>query len=153
MGPEPGERLLHLGSGNARAVGAWVLLVPRGIACGVERSAGLHKAALASVERLESEVQQRILLHQGDLFDMQSDWPQASSILLGSDALEEAVVEKVAAGLQRTQPGTRIAAIGKPLGDPGGHYGLELVRQVPYRTVGSGNTSVFIYRKPGLVAA
>ncbi|CAJ1398432.1 unnamed protein product [Effrenium voratum] len=140
MGPEPGERLLHLGSGNARAVGAWVLLVPRGIACGVERSAGLHKAALASVERLESEVQQRILLHQGDLFDMQSDWPQASSILLGSDALEEAVVEKVAAGLQRTQPGTRIAAIGKPLGDPGGHYGLELVRQVPYRTVGSGNT-------------
>ena len=32
--------------------------------------------------------------------------------------------------LGRTQPGTRIASIGRPLGDPNGPLGLQFVRQV-----------------------
>lgn len=150
LSPEPGERLLHLSSGSARAVGAWVLLVPRGMACGVESNRTLHESATASIERMEDEVKQRVLLHQGSLFEMESEWPQASVILVSGEALDDVRVEKVANGLERTQPGTRIASIGRPLVADASRSGLHLIRQVLYRTVGSGNTPVFIYRKPGL---
>eukprot|EP00434_Breviolum_minutum_P014820 symbB.v1.2.013068.t1/scaffold907.1/size153227/13 len=150
LSPEPGERLLHLNSGSARAVGAWVLLVPRGVACGVESSSALHASANASIDRMDDEAKQRVLLHHGCLFEMQSDWPQATVILVSGEALDDARVEKVAEGLERTQPGTRIASIGRPLVTSASRSGLHLIRQVPYRTVGSGNTPVFIYRKPGI---
>ncbi|CAK9004690.1 unnamed protein product [Durusdinium trenchii] len=150
LSPEPGERLLHLASGLARVVGAWVLLVPRGVACGVESNTNLHEAANAALERMDLEVQQRILLHHGCLLEMQSDWHQAGVILVSGEALDDVRVEKVAKGLERTQPGTRIASIGRPLLDPSRSSALQFIRQAPYRTVGSGNTPVFIYRKPGI---
>ncbi|CAE7236862.1 unnamed protein product, partial [Symbiodinium pilosum] len=139
LSPEPGERLLHLCSGVARVVAAWALLVPRGMACGIERCAALHEAAVAAVEKMDAEVQSRVLLHNSNLLDSQNDWHQASTILVSGEALENSVAQ-VTAGLDRTQPGTRIASIGRPLGDPhGGPHALQLVRQVLYRTVGSGN--------------
>mmetsp|Transcript_72228 Transcript_72228/g.169267 ORF Transcript_72228/g.169267 Transcript_72228/m.169267 type:complete len:328 (+) Transcript_72228:75-1058(+) len=150
LAPEPGERLLHLSSGVARVVAAWALLVPRGMACGIERCAAHHEAAVTAVEKMDPEVQSRVLLHNGNLLDSQNDWHQASTILVSGEALEDSHVARVTTGLERTQPGTRIASIGRPLGDPNGPLGLQFVRQVVYRTVGSGNAPVFIYRKPGL---
>ncbi|CAE6926996.1 unnamed protein product [Symbiodinium natans] len=147
LSPEPGERLLHLSSGVARVAVAWALLVPRGLACGIESCAALHEAAAAAVERLDTEVQNRVLLYNSNLLDSQNDWHQASTILVSGEALEDSHVARVTAGLGRTQPGTRIASIGRPLDTP---HGLQLVRQVLYRTVGSGNAPVFIYRKPGI---
>eukprot|EP00913_Durusdinium_trenchii_P027505 g25795.t1 len=99
---------------------------------------------------MDLEVQQRILLHHGCLLEMQSDWHQAGVILVSGEALDDVRVEKVAKGLERTQPGTRIASIGRPLLDPSRSSALQFIRQAPYRTVGSGNTPVFIYRKPGI---
>eukprot|EP00439_Symbiodinium_sp_Y106_P045859 s2509_g5.t2 len=144
------SELLHLSSGVARVVAAWALLVPRGMACGIERCAAHHEAAVTAVEKMDPEVQSRVLLHNGNLLDSQNDWHQASTILVSGEALEDSHVARVTTGLERTQPGTRIASIGRPLGDPNGPLGLQFVRQVVYRTVGSGNAPVFIYRKPGL---
>ncbi|CAE7198928.1 unnamed protein product [Symbiodinium sp. CCMP2592] len=136
------SELLHLSSGVARVVAAWALLVPRGMACGIERCAAHHEAAVTAVEKMDPEVQSRVLLHNGNLLDSQNDWHQASTILVSGDALEDSHVARVTTGLERTQPGTRIASIGRPLGDPNGPLGLQFVRQVVYRTVGSGNANL-----------
>ncbi|CAE8611433.1 unnamed protein product [Polarella glacialis] len=151
LAPEPGERLLHLGSGAGRALAAWALLVPRGAACGVESCPLLHGAALAAVNRLDPEVQQRVFAHNGDLFDMQGDWHQASAILVNTDGLDDNRLRRVAEGLVAAGPGARVVSISRPLCPDArsAPLGFELARQAAYRTVGLGNTNVFIYRKVG----
>lgn len=151
LAPEPGDRLLHLCSGVARVAAAWALLVPRGVACGVELCPALHNSAAAAVLRLEHEVQQRIFLHCGGLLDMQGEWHQASIILLSADGLSDACLAQVTPALMRVGPGARVVSLGRPLalGPGGGDRSLQLVRQAVYRTVSSGNLPVFIYRKPG----
>ena len=63
-------------------------------------------------------MKQRVLLHQGSLFEMESEWPQAprahvdskgqplpqaSVILVSGEALDDTRVEKVANGLERCE--------------------------------------------------
>ena len=109
-----------------------------GMACGIERCASLHEAAVAAVEKMDAEVcdlhfmrgcrskfsdfvfqvQNRVLLHNGNPLDSQNDWHQArslseltriiqdlrakaNSILVSGEALENSQVAQVTAGLDR----------------------------------------------------
>jgi hypothetical protein len=144
--PEPDERFLHLGSGDGRAVLAWSLLLPRAAACGVEANSVLHRAALAAHSQLDPSVQQRIFLHNGDLFAIRNDWCQASIILISTANFNDEFAERVADGLRSVKAGTRVISISRSL--PGLQLsGLTFAKEAIYRTAGGGNVTAYIYRK------
>mmetsp|Transcript_149306 Transcript_149306/g.388430 ORF Transcript_149306/g.388430 Transcript_149306/m.388430 type:complete len:329 (-) Transcript_149306:173-1159(-) len=149
LAPEPGERLLHLGSGTGRAVAAWALLLPQSAACGVELASDLHHAAIGAAGRLGPDVQRRVFLHCGDIFATQDEWHQAGVIMVSSIGEDSSQLERFADGLQRVEPGTRVVAVSVPLcANPArAPPGLSLEREALYRTTGGGNTTVFIYRR------
>jgi len=149
LAPEPGERLLHLGSGTGRTAAAWALLLPQSAACGVEPAADLHRAATQAAGGLGPDVQRRLFLHCGDIFATQDEWHQAGVIMVSSAGVDDSQVERIADGLQRIEPGTRVVAVSIPLcANPArAPPGLSLERHALYRTTGGGNTTVFIYRK------
>jgi len=151
LAPEPGEKLLHLGSGIGRLVAVWVLLVSQGAACGIEVCAELHQEAVASAMRLPQSIHARIFLHCGDIFGVQDEWRQATTIFVSTAGFDESTISRLADGLQEVAEGTRVVALVRPLcADPNrAPTGFFFVRQAAYCTGGTGNCSVYIYRKCG----
>jgi len=148
LAPGPSERLLHLGSGSARAVLAWSLLLPSSIASGVEPSPELHRIALQAAFQLGQQEQRRVFLHNGDPFATQSEWRHASIIFISGTCLEDAVRERVAGSLGSVEPGTRVVTCSQPLFlDGRAPIGFTLERQAAYRSIGAGNVTVYIYRR------
>jgi len=150
LAPVSGERLLHLGSGTGRAVLAWALFLPQSAACGVEGSPELHQAGCRAAGCAAEEVRSRVFLHCGDIFNSQEEWHHGGVVMINSGSLADAELERVADGLQRVEPGTRIVSISRPLcANPDrAPPGFSLERRSLYRTVGGCNTTVFFYRKP-----
>mmetsp|Transcript_158293 Transcript_158293/g.303753 ORF Transcript_158293/g.303753 Transcript_158293/m.303753 type:complete len:368 (-) Transcript_158293:62-1165(-) len=146
LAPEPGEQLLHLGSGAGRAVLAWTLLLPDSSACGVESSFGQHRAAVAATAQLDANVQSRIYLHHGDIFAVQGDWHQASVIIISAASFDDCTAARLAEGLRGCHAGTRVISLSRPLG-VSAPLGFVLARQAAYRMAGGGNATAFIYRK------
>mmetsp|Transcript_48060 Transcript_48060/g.153744 ORF Transcript_48060/g.153744 Transcript_48060/m.153744 type:complete len:290 (-) Transcript_48060:110-979(-) len=163
LAPEPGERLLHLGSGSGQAVVAWSLLFPLAAASGVEGCPTLHRAASAAVARLDPDLQRRIHLHHCDPFGVQSDWHQAGVILVSAAGFDDDAMDRVLEGLQAVEQGTRVVTLSRPLPcqlPSRSPPGFALARQAACRTTGRAvgqtvrgirrglnNASVFIYRK------
>lgn len=149
LAPEPGERLLHLGSGSGRAVVAWALLVPRGAASGIERCSMLHSAAVQAAGQLDPEVQQRIYLHHQCLFGSVGNWRQATVVIVNAAELDAGALEQVAEGLKTLAPGTRVAAVSRALcpQQSSTPSGFELALQGAFKTAAGSNTTVFIYRR------
>jgi hypothetical protein len=149
LSPEPGERLLHLGSGTGRAVLAWALLLPQAAACGVEENFALHRTAAAAHAQLDAATQQRIFLHHGDIFSVQGDWCQASIIIISAAGLSEKAVARVVDGLGRASAGTRVVCLSQPLSPSPSQAlpGFVLAKEAVYRTSGGGNATAYIYRK------
>merc|ERR1712008_604369 len=151
LAPEPGERLLHLGSGTGRALVVWALALQHGAASGIEPSPALHQGAVATFGRLPPGLQSRLFLHCGDIFASQEEWHQATTIFISTSTFDEASVARLAAGLQTVQAGTRVVAFSQPLcANPGrAPSGFALARCASYSTTGTGNAGVYIYRKLG----
>jgi len=151
LAPEPGERLLHLGSGTGRALVVWALALQQGAASGIEPSPALHQEAAATFGRLPPTLQSRLFLHCGDIFASQEEWHQATTIFVGTSTFDEATLARLAAGLQAVQAGTRVVTFSQPLcADPGrAPSGFALARYAAYCTTGTGNLGVYIYRKLG----
>mmetsp|Transcript_12752 Transcript_12752/g.39976 ORF Transcript_12752/g.39976 Transcript_12752/m.39976 type:complete len:358 (-) Transcript_12752:266-1339(-) len=151
LAPEPGDRLLHLGSGVGRMLVAWALMVPLGAASGIEACPSRHQEALAARGRLAPEVQGQVFMHCGDIFGVQGEWHQASMVLVSTTAFDESAVIRLAHGLQSVRAGTRIVALSRPLcADPRrAPPGFILARHAAYCTTGIGNCSAYIYRKAG----
>jgi len=151
LAPEPGERLLHLGSGTGRALVVWALALQQGAASGIEPSLTLHQEAVDSFGRLPPALQSRLFLHCGDIFASQEEWHQATTIFITTNSFDEATLSRLAAGLQTVQAGTRVVAFSQPLcADPGrAPSGFALARYAAYCTTGTGNLGVYIYRKLG----
>lgn len=146
LAPEPGERLLHLGSGAGRAVLAWTMLLPQSSACGVESNFSHHSAAIAAAAQLDASVQSRIYLHHGDIFAVQGNWHQASVIIISAVSFDDGTAARLAEGLRGVHSGTRVVSLSRPLG-VSAPIGFTLARQAAYRMVGGGNATAFIYRK------
>mmetsp|Transcript_119472 Transcript_119472/g.372217 ORF Transcript_119472/g.372217 Transcript_119472/m.372217 type:complete len:353 (-) Transcript_119472:284-1342(-) len=153
LAPEAGERLLHLGSGVGRVLAVWALLVPLGAACGIEECPSLHQEAVAAAMRLPPAVQGRLFLHCGDAFAAQEQWHQATTIFVSAARLDDGSVARLADGLQEVKEGTRVVSLSRPLcPDPSrAPTGFEFARQAAYCAAGTGNCSVYIYRKCGQV--
>mmetsp|Transcript_12365 Transcript_12365/g.29042 ORF Transcript_12365/g.29042 Transcript_12365/m.29042 type:complete len:364 (+) Transcript_12365:121-1212(+) len=151
LGPEPGERLLCLGSGSARAVLAWVLLLPQSSACGIEAHPAQHAAALAAASRLNPEAQTRVHLHNQDPLASMAFWNQATVIIVSTAGLDDIALKRVADGLQQVTEGTRVVSVSRPLCPNASNQapaGFAFARQAAYRTSsGTGNATLFIYRK------
>lgn len=149
LAPGPGERLLHLGSGSARAVLAWALLLPQSAASGVEPMPELHAVAAQAASRLGPEEQRRVFLHHGDPLATQGEWRHAAVVFVGSTILEEATTRSsVVQGLGACEPGVRVVAFSYPLwADGQAPPGFTLERQALYRSVGAGNVTLYIYRR------
>lgn len=149
LAPEPGERLLHLGSGSGRAVAAWTLALPQSAACGIEPSPSLHQAAVAAAMRLGPDVQGRVFLHCGPVLATQGEWHQATVIFIGPSAFEGCRPEHLADGLQACSAGTRVVTVSQALSPHPGRAppGFSLERQALFRNAGSGNSTLFIYRR------
>mmetsp|Transcript_130760 Transcript_130760/g.260870 ORF Transcript_130760/g.260870 Transcript_130760/m.260870 type:complete len:389 (-) Transcript_130760:164-1330(-) len=149
LAPEPGERLLHLGSGTGRALVVWGLALQQGAASGIEPSPAFHQEAAATFGRLPPALQSRLFLHCGDIFASQEEWHQATTIFVSTNTFDDAYLARLAAGLQTVQEGTRVVAFSQPLCADLGRAppGFALARHAPYCTTGTGNLSVYIYRK------
>mmetsp|Transcript_56594 Transcript_56594/g.104755 ORF Transcript_56594/g.104755 Transcript_56594/m.104755 type:complete len:353 (+) Transcript_56594:90-1148(+) len=150
LGPDPGERMLHLGSGTARAVAAWVLLQPHASACGIEANPALHAAALDAASRLSPVAQSRIHLHNAAPLSAIAFWHQATVIILDLSMLDDVAFSQAVDGLQQVQEGTRIVSVSRPLCSRANTapVGFDFARQAAYRNAtGVGNTTLFIYRK------
>lgn len=147
--PQPGERLLHLGSGAGRAVLTWALLLPQSAACGVESSLALHRTATSAQSQLEPDIQQRIFLRHGDMFSVQSDWCQANVIIISAGSLGERAASSLAQGLSGAASGTRVVCLSQPLSSNRSRVpaGFTLAKEAVYRTASAGNTTAYIYRK------
>merc|ERR1719323_1292296 len=100
LAPEPGERLLHLGSGAGQVVLAWALVFPQGAASGVEGCLALHRAANRAAAKLRPEEQRRVHLHHCDPFGVQGDWDQASVVVVSAAGFDETAMGRVLEGLQ-----------------------------------------------------
>lgn len=157
LAPEPGERLLHLGSGFGCAAAAWTMMFPGSEACGIESNLALHRAAEALTRQLQPDVRCRMFLHCGDVFESgaNGEWRQASVIFvnLGSRSDAESL-EPLLDGLQSVEPGTRVVTFSRPLcWEPSrAPAGFALARESLFRTMGSGNCTVFIYRRGSVEA-
>lgn len=151
LAPEPGERMIHLGSGSGRALLAWALLLPHSASSGIEIKSELHAEATSSRQRLPPDVQPRVFLHCGDIFDAQSSWHEASILLVSVTSLDAVAMGRLVDGLQHMQEGTRVVALNGSLCADAGRapLGFSLARRAAYRTLGGGNCTVFIYRKNG----
>jgi len=151
LAPEPGEKLLHLGSGTGRMLAVWTLLVPQGAACGIEACPALHQDAVAAAVRLPPGVRARLFLHCGDIFAAQEEWHQATTIFVSTMGLDDGSIARLANGLQGVREGTRVVALLRPLcPDPNrAPTGFDFARQAAYCTGGAGNCSVYVYRKCG----
>mmetsp|Transcript_56613 Transcript_56613/g.127292 ORF Transcript_56613/g.127292 Transcript_56613/m.127292 type:complete len:352 (-) Transcript_56613:8-1063(-) len=150
LGPNAGERMLHLGSGVARAVVAWVLLQPCSSACGIEANPALHASALDAASRLSPAAQSRIHLHSAAPLSSMSFWHQATVIILDLSMLDNAAFNQAVDGLQQVQEGTRVVSVSRPLCSvaTAAPAGFAFARQAAYRNgTGVGNTTLFIYRK------
>jgi hypothetical protein len=147
--PEPGERLLHLGSGTGRAVLTWSLLLPQAASCGVEKNFAMHRVATVALSQLETSIQQRVFLQNCDIFSVQGDWCQANIIILSAVGFDTDDMARVVDGLSGASSGTRVVCFSQPLlaGHSGAPAGFELAKKAAYRTVSSGNATVYIYRK------
>merc|ERR1712232_1032829 len=149
VAPEPGERLLHLGSGVGRAVLAWSLLLPQSAASGIESCYASYRAASVAAARLHTHVQQRIFLHHGNIFDLQRDWHQANIIFVTPSSFTDEFMVEMVDALQHMKSGTRIVAFSQSLGAVPSQAptGFVLAREAAYRTTGAGNVTAFLYRK------
>lgn len=149
LDPQPGERLLHLGSGSGRAVVAWALLCSNSAACGVESSLSSHRMAESACSQLEPNVQQRIFLRHGDIFSVQSEWCQASIIVISAGSFDERSSASLVQGLNSAASGTRVVCLSQPLSSNRSRApsGFTLAKEVLYRTIGHGNATAYIYRK------
>jgi len=150
LSPAPGERLLHLGSGTGRLTLCWSLFLPGSAACGVEGNSELHRAAMESWTRAPDEVRGRVFFHGTDIFSTQSEWHQGGVIVVNGASLRDEELLRVAEGLEQAEPGTRVVAVARPLNSNPDRppLGFTLEKTAMYRTVGSTNATVYIYRKP-----
>merc|ERR1712176_400513 len=115
LAPEPGERLLHLGSGLACAAVAWALMLPGSAACGIEDDPSVHKVAQYAKNKLGSDVRDRVYLHCGDAFRSGSngEWREASVIFVTLNKISTtSSFNHLLEGLSHGQAGTRVVACG-----------------------------------------
>merc|ERR1712232_945413 len=99
--------------------------------------------------RLHTHVQQRIFLHHGNMLDLQSDWHHANIIFVTPSSSTDEYIRAIVDGLQHMRSGTRIVAFSQALCTIPSQAptGFALAREAAYRTIGAGNTTVFLYRK------
>ncbi|CAE8615935.1 unnamed protein product, partial [Polarella glacialis] len=130
--PGPLEMFLDLGSGTGRAVVAWALLVPGGIAAGVEIREALHETACEVAAGLDPTVQQRVSLRLGDMFHCDG-WGDADVLFVNSTGFEAPLMSAVAKKLQEeTKATARVITLSQPF-EEGSMPGWTLVHQSPYR--------------------
>eukprot|EP00929_Paragymnodinium_shiwhaense_P119840 TRINITY_DN91750_c0_g1_i1.p1 TRINITY_DN91750_c0_g1~~TRINITY_DN91750_c0_g1_i1.p1 ORF type:complete len:419 (-),score=72.21 TRINITY_DN91750_c0_g1_i1:164-1420(-) len=158
LAPEPGERLLHLGSGVGRLLLAWSLMLPGNEACGVESSAVAHNSAQRAVDRLPEIVRRRIFLVNGGFRDAMAQWRMASVIVVNAAGLADPEMDRMVEGLDCMAPGSRVVTLWRPIcRDPKrAPVGFEMAREVAYRTIddggrAAGNCTTFVYKRKGVV--
>eukprot|EP00929_Paragymnodinium_shiwhaense_P109881 TRINITY_DN7645_c0_g1_i1.p1 TRINITY_DN7645_c0_g1~~TRINITY_DN7645_c0_g1_i1.p1 ORF type:complete len:323 (+),score=53.14 TRINITY_DN7645_c0_g1_i1:103-1071(+) len=146
-----GQRFLDLGSGTGRAVVAFALLLPSCTGAGIEIRPSLHDTATDVLKRLDKEVQQRVTLLCGDMFDC--SWDEANVLLINSTGFDDTLMARVLEKLHRVHVGTKIITLSQPLPGPIGQdggiappFGFKLLHHAKYRMTW-GNATAYVYTR------